>query len=107
MQAGKLRHRVTIEQPTETQDAYGSVVQSWATLATVWAAIEPVTGRERFATTGDVRYAENEVHIRIRYRDDITPKMRVVHGSDVYNIRAVMDRWGRGQELLLRCTVAE
>jgi len=108
MRAGQLRHRVTIEQVTETQDSYGGVTETWSTLATVWAAIEPITGREKFASGGDVRFAENEVQIRMRYRSDVTPKMRLTDdGGTVYNIRAVLNRWGVDRELLLRCTVAE
>ena len=46
MEAGQLRHRVTIQQATETTDGFGGVTQAWATFATVWAAVEPLTGRE-------------------------------------------------------------
>ena len=47
MQAGKLRHRVVVETNTRTQDAQGQPVASWATAATVWASIEPLSGAER------------------------------------------------------------
>jgi len=108
MRAGQLRHRVTIEQMTEAQDSYGGVTVTWSEVDTVWAAIEPITGREKFVGGGDVRFAENEVQIRMRYRSDVTPKMRLTdEGGTVYNIRAVIDRWGVKRELLLRCTVAE
>lgn len=54
MQAGKLRHRVTIQVATMTQDAFGGMVPGWATfLASVPCSIEPLTGREYLSASAD------------------------------------------------------
>jgi SPP1 family predicted phage head-tail adaptor len=44
MKGGKLRKRITFEQPTSTQDSYGQDIQTWEEVATVWAAVEPIRG---------------------------------------------------------------
>lgn len=89
MQAGRLRHRVNIEQVTETRDADGGVVTSWATLhSKVPAEIVPLSGREFVAA--QAAQAGITARLTIRYMAGITPKMRVVHGSDIYNIEAVL-----------------
>lgn len=99
MQAGKLRHRVTIELLAETQDGTtGAISQAWSTVATVWAAIEPLSGREFLAAQAN--QAEVVARILIRYRDDVTAKMRVVHGARVYNIRAALPDKESGAEHL-------
>jgi SPP1 family predicted phage head-tail adaptor len=99
MQAGKLRHRVTIESLVETQDGTtGAISRAWSTVATVWAAIEPLSGREFIAAQG--AQAEVVARILIRYRDDVVAKMRVVFGSKVYNIRAVLPDKESGTEHL-------
>lgn len=102
MRAGKLRHPVKIEQSTESQDEYGAVVLTWTTLASVWAAIEPIRGRERFEAQHHA--IEEDTRIRIRYRSDVTAEERVVdRAGQVYDIKGVLDVDGLGEELHLQC----
>lgn len=100
-QIGRLRHRVTIQSVTRTRDSYGDPIETWATTHTVWANIEPQTGRERVAAAQIV--AETDVMIRIRYVAGILPTMQVVEGSDVYDILAVRNLYGRDRWLELFC----
>ena len=44
--AGQLNHRIRIQQPTTVKDALGAPTQVWADVATVWADIQPLSGRE-------------------------------------------------------------
>jgi SPP1 family predicted phage head-tail adaptor len=100
MQAGKLNRRVTIEQKSTVQDAYGQPVETWTEVATVWADIRDQTGKEYFAAQATQNPVQTK--ITIRYRAGILPAMRVVHGSGTYNIEAVL-----GQDkisLLLMCS---
>lgn len=99
MDAGRLRHRVTIQSVTETRDtSSGAIALSWADVATVWAAIEPLSGREFLAAQGE--QAEVVARILIRFRDDVVAKMRVLHGSKIYNIRAALPDKESGTEHL-------
>lgn len=81
MRSGPLRHRVTIQRRIESQDATGAVIWTWFDHATVWAAIEPLMGREYFAAA-EVQ-SEVEVRIRMRYRSDMNETMRIRHGDDI------------------------
>lgn len=102
MRSGSLRHAVIIETQIKAQDSTGSIVSSWSSFADVRASIEPIAGREFFSAS-QVQSNVN-TRIRIRYLDGVTPKMRVVHGSDYYDIQAVLPdaRSGR-HEMDLMC----
>lgn len=101
MEAGRLRQRVTIQEKDPTQDEYGEEVPTWSDVATVWAAVEPLRGRE-FLEAQRVG-AEVTTRIRIRYRDGIVPEMRVVWGDHVYDIEAVIPVKERQREIHLMC----
>jgi len=102
MQAGKLRHRVQLQYPSDTRDAHGGITRSWSTSATVWASVEPLTGRELL----DAQQVESQsdTRVRIRYYQGIAPKWRVQHGQHVYNVLHVGDVDVRNREMLLLCT---
>ena len=99
MRAGTLRHKVVIQKNTPTRDSYGAEVEAWADYATVWASIEPARGRE-FWESQQVN-AEVTGKIRIRYLEGITPKMRVKHGSRIFEIISVINPEERNRELQL------
>lgn len=101
MRAGRLRHRVVVESPTTAPDNYGGLVTSWSTVGTYWAAIEPITGKERFAS-GE-RIAEGDVRIVMRYVGAITEAYRITHGGVVYDIKAVINRNEIDREYELLC----
>jgi hypothetical protein len=46
---------------TPTQDAYGQPVEGWTTVATVWAAVDMLTGRELFTA----QQAQSEATVRM------------------------------------------
>lgn len=101
VRAGDLRHRVTIQQLVTTYNEYNEPVATWSDIATVWAFVEPLSGREYFAA--EQIQARVNTRIVIRYRAGIVPAMRVMWGAKVYNIRAVIDTEGRHEELQLMC----
>jgi SPP1 family predicted phage head-tail adaptor len=98
---GRLRHRVTIQQQSSTQDGYGEQVNTWNDLITVWASVEPLKGREHFAAQ-QVK-TETTTRIKMRYRAGIVSKMRVAYGSKTYDIMSVIDLEERHIELHLMC----
>lgn len=102
MKAGKLRHRVTIQNKgTPARNSYGEEVITWATEATVWAEVDPLRGREFLEARREG--AEVTTRIRVRHRDGITPSMRVVWGSHTYDILSVIEVEGREREIHLMC----
>jgi len=102
LRAGRLRHIVTIQRVTETQDGYGDKSEAWADVADLRAGIEPLRGREFF----DAQHVSADVttKIVIRYYSGIVPKMRVINGSRIWEIKSVIDPDERHRELQLMCT---
>lgn len=101
MQAGKLNSRIAIEQRSTTQDATGQPVETWTTVATVWAHIRLLSGVE--AIKADADTSITKASIRIRKSAGIDAGMRVSHGGILYDIEAVLpDEAGR-QYLDLVC----
>jgi SPP1 family predicted phage head-tail adaptor len=88
MDAGQLRDRVTIEQRGTTRDAAGQKVAGWAALATVWANVRHQSGAEVIRADAEVSVVR--ASIRLRFREDVTAGMRVVKGSTVYDVKAVL-----------------
>lgn len=103
--AGKLKHRVTLQRlanasPDKTSS--GEPDDAWADVATVYASIEPLNGRELFAA--QEHHAETTTRIRMRWRSGVDAKMRATHGGTTYNILSVIDPEKGGTELHLMCS---
>lgn len=97
----RLRHRITIQEKSLAPDALGQPATSWTDVATVWAAVEPLRGREFFAA--DQMNAEVTTRIRIRWRSGITAAMRVSFDSRFYNIKAIIVPNEVHEEMQLMC----
>lgn len=103
--AGRLRHRVQIEQLVTEQDSDGASVETWADAVGCFvpAEIMPLSGRELIAAAAV--QAKVSTRIRIRYRAGISPSMRVVHRGILYGVEAVVpDQTSGVRYLTLMCT---
>jgi len=99
----RLNKRVTILRPPGPNDTddYGEPMDDYVPVATVWAAVEPLRGREYFAAMSE--HAEVTTRIRIRYREDIDRTMRVVYANTEFEILHIIHpEFGR-RELQLMC----
>lgn len=105
MLAPRLRHRVDIQTFATTQDSNtGAVTDAWTDFDTdVPAEIWPMSGRE-FIAAQSIQ-AGVTTKITIRYVAGVEPRMRVVHGADVYNIKAVLPDPTLRRHLTLMCEV--
>ncbi|MGJ7512347.1 phage head closure protein [Variovorax sp. GT1P44] len=88
MRAGQLRHKVKLQALAVGQDAIGQPVQTWTDVATVWADVRFINGLEAVKADAPVSIAKGS--IRIRYRVGVTAGMRVLEGSIVYSIQAIL-----------------
>jgi SPP1 family predicted phage head-tail adaptor len=88
MNAGTLRHRVTLQRRTVTRDSYGGETVTWADVATVWARRNAIGGREYYGAGQTL--AESTSTYDMRYRRDVVPAMRLVHGLNVLDILVVI-----------------
>ena len=101
--AGKLRHKVELQEKSIAQDPVtGEMQTTWVTVAETWAEIVPVSGREFLAASAE--QSEVRGRITIRYRDGVDASMRVVHRGMYYNILAVMRDAESGKEHLTLMT---
>lgn len=109
MRTGPLDKRVKIQRRVETQNEFKENVISYVDWEEVWAAIEPLSGREYIAAqqiSSDVT-----TKIRIRHLEGVTRKMRAVYervaGSPtvivVYEIDNVLRMNEGRREMWLMC----
>lgn len=103
MRAGRLRHRITVQQQATGRDGHGGKTGPWTDfMADIPAAVEPIRGRE-FAA---LQAAQSDVSIRfrIRFTPGITAAMRVVWEGKAYEIVGPpIDLAGLHRELELMC----
>lgn len=100
MGAGALRHRVALQVKTCGHDVFGGPIQTWETVAVVWASFEAMSTREYFSA----QQVQSEVtqRIRIRYRADVRPDMRVLYNMRVFEIVGILGN-NRQNQLVLMC----
>ena len=92
--AADLNQRVNIEQRSGAQDELGQPIETWALVAAVWASVKHQSGLS--AIKGDADVSTVKASIRIRYRTGIDAGMRVVCGSEIYDIRAILPNRAEG-----------
>jgi SPP1 family predicted phage head-tail adaptor len=88
--AGQLKHRIRIQECAHDQDDTGEVSKIWQDVATLWADIQDISGREFLSA--DAQENEVSTKITIRYRVGIVPAMRVLYRETAYNIHAVLEQ---------------
>lgn len=104
MHAGRLRHRVTVEELLVTQDSDGNQVEDWAAIAPpLPAEISPLSGRDLIAAQAAASLVTTR--IVMRYRPGFKASMRVLHRDTVYSISAVVPDPESGRRwVTLLCT---
>ena len=80
MQAGRLRHRVTIQNFTSSRTLSGQPIEEWVDGKTIWAEVKGISGRELVASGAEA--AESTIRVWIRFRRDITAasRLKVLNG---------------------------
>jgi SPP1 family predicted phage head-tail adaptor len=84
-----LNKRLNIEAPVRASEEGGAAVISWQTIATVWAALRPASGREVGAQ--DSQTLRTSHVIWLRWRDDLSGGMRFRWGLRTFEITAIRD----------------
>lgn len=97
----ELNKRITIQSPTQVADGMGGWTTTYATVATVWAAVWPVSAKE---TLKAGQTAMEITHrIRIRYRAGIDASYRVLFGTRYLAIVSIINQNESGEWLDLLC----
>lgn len=101
LNSGKLRHRLILQNPVETQDAEtGEALITWQDVATLWAAIEPLSAKEFVVSQAED--SKVSARITIRYRSGVNAAMRFYHEAKdaYYNIEGVLSDKDSGLEYI-------
>lgn len=102
---GKMRHRITFQTFTGEQDSFGDPLQAddtqWKNAVMLWAAIEPISGREFYAA--EQSQSEVSHKIRCRYCTGLDTAMRITYGKRRFKIVSLIDWEERHESLLLMC----
>lgn len=100
MRAGKLNQRILIEQPGSMVDSYGHATPVWTEVATIWAALHNISGRENWAN--DRVLNDSSLAFRIRFRTDLSEEMRISWRGTYYQISGpVIDPDGHRREQII------
>lgn len=100
---GEMQHRITILQKTRgaSDSAGGNVSETWATVCTCWAKIDPKSGREFIDAAQVVRRITHL--ITVRARSDVTAAMRVSYSGRTMAIVGMREILESGRWLELTC----
>lgn len=83
--ASRFRHRVRIERPVANNSFRGAGSGTWEPVATVWAEVRD--DRPSRSKDGDgIPTSARRARVQMRYRTDVTPDMRIVHGDRIMQI---------------------
>lgn len=101
MNSGRLNRRVTLKKFAITRGTAGGFIETWTTLKTVWAAVEPLSGRELIQA--QQLGSEADIRIRLRYVIGLTTKCRVICGNHTYEIVSAQNIGLGNEEWELLC----
>jgi head-tail adaptor len=89
---GRLKTRLQVQSPVETDDGQGGVTRGYTTLATAWAQVTPLTARGAGpGLEADAEGAVVKYRIILRSNFILTLQHRLVDGARIYRIAAIRD----------------
>jgi SPP1 family predicted phage head-tail adaptor len=104
VEAGEMRHRVTLQELAEVEDAYGQKIKSWGDRIRLWSSVRPLSGRDT-VNAGQL-FSTCSHAVVMRYNPGVVadPNFRLLFGSRVLNIVAVLNLSERGKKTVAFCT---
>lgn len=105
MDSYRLDRQITFRRAVQTRDDFGGVVETWEDFATVWASKRDVKASEHFKAAQVIAVGTTVFHVR--WRNDITPDMRLVFEDQEYDIMPPMELGRRdGLEIMAVARIA-
>lgn len=87
---GQLDRRITIQSRTTAPNEFNEPVETWATLADVWAKVDyPVTGSDE--KTDGVNVTTTRVVFTVRHLSGVGFTDRIQYDSEVYDIERISE----------------
>jgi SPP1 family predicted phage head-tail adaptor len=100
---GLLRAELALQEASLASDGMGGRTETWTTVATVFARIEPVAARSTFGADQTIETVTHR--ITIRRREDIRSGMRFVKSGRIFEITTIHDPDETGRYLV--CSAKE
>jgi SPP1 family predicted phage head-tail adaptor len=86
--AGELDRRITIQSFTESVNDFREKEKTWSDfVSSVPAKREHLSGGEQFDAAE--KSSQVKVRFKIRWMNGVTKQMRIVEGSDIYDIEEI------------------
>ena len=102
MKARLLNKKITIQKLGEAVDDFGGIIEGgYQDFTTVWASINPVTGKEAFLSNTD--FATVSHKIKIRYLAGIDASMRIFWNDRVFEIKYFINYQEANREIEFLC----
>lgn len=96
--SGTMTKRITFQSLVTTQNEYGEMVSGWTDVKTVWASIEPLSGRDFF----QAQAVQSEITHKIITRwTGATPDMRIKYGTRYFDIESVINEKEQGAKYIV------
>ena len=97
----RLRHQISIQQQSTTQDRFGAPSLTWTTVRTTSGGLNVVSLKEAF---GDGQLTAQETDIwTVRWTAGIQPGMQIVFGSNTWKVQDASNVMQRNITLHLLC----
>jgi len=93
MNPGDLDQRITIQTLSEAADDFGQRIQTFSSLANIWAKVEERRGGE--AEKGNQIVATKVVDFLIRYKTGLNERMRILYNGQTYKIQTIINEDAR------------
>ena len=104
MQAGRLRHRVTLQSPVYGRDdQQQTLITGYMNERTVWANVVPLAGREYSDDAAVV--GETQYRVEMRWQPDLAfdSAWRLLYGDRILNFDSKINIDERKREVTLFC----
>lgn len=88
MNAGSLRHRITIQRKIKMQDPNtGSIIETWDKAFDINSSFVYLSGKELLLAQSNK--SKVQARVKIRYNDNISFEDRIFFRNKLYNIEAI------------------
>ena len=101
METGTRNCFVTIQSNAPTRSASGQAVDVWSTYKSLWGEINQVRGGETWRSRQVHAEADHALTFDWIDAPAVTPRMRVVYGSRVFDVLAVNNLGERNQRVVV------
>ena len=102
MDIGRTNKRVSFYKFVEEKNEMNQTTQVLKKIRTVWASVEPKSGREYIEA--EKKHPELTYIITTRYMEDVTPDMFIQYRDRLFNIRSIRNIRENNEMLEISCT---